>query len=143
MIVVRPNWIGNKELIQEGFGVRKMTEWKNILVVIMKLLKQKQRFRTVRLAVLLQLIAVFKRNGYRKTSRWFQRFARGGELERVISGLFMTRFRLVMTPYSGVSLDVDTESDYEILRDNQDFFLKIQEETVAKTSGDDLQVFRD
>ncbi|MBN1552538.1 NTP transferase domain-containing protein, partial [bacterium] len=58
LVLVKPNRIGNKELIQESFGVRKMTEWRNVMQAIWKLVKQKNRYQTLRLAILLQLASV-------------------------------------------------------------------------------------
>jgi hypothetical protein len=142
MILVKPNWVGNKELIQEGFGVRKMKEWRNIIAVVFKLLKQKKRYQTVKLAVLLQITAVLKRNGYRKTAEFFRRHTRGEQLERTLNRLFMTRCKLIVSPYGGVSLDVDSESDYEILKDNQDFWLDVQKQHVKRLGSREIQVFR-
>ncbi|GEM_PF-5174169 len=127
LILVKPNLIGNKQLIQESFGIRKMTEWSNVFALIWKLIKQKDRWQTVRLAVGFQLAAVLWRNGYGRWAESVRLRLRSPQLEAALSRMFMTRFRLIPTPYGGVSLDVDCESDYDLLREYLPFFKTIQE----------------
>ncbi len=132
MIFVAPNRIGNKELIQEGFGIRKMTEIHNIFRMIWKLLKQKHRFLTVRTGLSLHLINYFYRIGLVKAARWIQQHTRGKVLENAFSNLFITQFKLVIVPYGGISLDADTEEDYDLLRKNLDYWHKVQLQVAEK-----------
>lgn len=127
VIIVRPNRIGNKELIQESFGVRKLTEWRNVFAMIFKLLKLSGRMQTVRMATLLQLVAVFKRHGFNLTARTLKRFIRASELEELLSRLFMTQLLLIETPYGGTAIDVDDIHDYNLLKENCGYWSEIQD----------------
>lgn len=145
MIVVKPNKIGNKELIQQSFGIRKLTEWQNVLKLIWRLVKQKNRYQTVRIAVLLQAIAVLNRNGFERGAEWLRKRVRGEQLEKSFSRLFMTRFKLVVTPYGGVSLDVDCEDDYLKLVKHYHYWKRVQEEVVAREKrrpGSHIELFQ-
>ncbi len=128
MILVRPNRVGNKELIQESFGIRKMTEWRNILALLWKLLRLSSRFQTVRMSVLLQSVAVLRKYGFLNVADKLRRRIRTADFEQLLSRVFMTGLRLVETPYSGVSLDIDSEEDYRKLVENFDYWAGVQEE---------------
>lgn len=134
MILVKPNLVGNKQLIQESFGIRKMTEWSNVLALIWKLIKQKHRWQAVRLAVGFQLAAVLWRNGYGKLAESIRLRLRGTQLETVLSRMFMARFRIVPTPFAGVSLDVDCELDYDLFREHLHFFQSIQHDQITRNT---------
>ena len=131
LIFVKPNKIGNKELIQESFGVRKLTEWSNVSRMIWKLIQQKHRYQTVRLAILLQTIAVLYRNGFYRTAERLRHRVRTRQVELALSHLFRTRFKFVAIPFSGVSLDIDTEEDYELFLDNYEYWSDIQDKLTA------------
>ena len=141
LILVKPNKIGNKEVIQESFGIRKMTEWGNIIKMMWKLIRQKHRYQTIRLAVLLQLIAVLNRNGHQRIGDWFRHRTRGRLLEIAFSHLLMTRLKMIITPYGGVSLDVDTVEDYELIKKNWRYWKEIQEKYVSEHQSDVVQLF--
>lgn len=130
MILVRPNRVGNKELIQQSFGIRKMTEWRNILALFWKLLRLSSRFQTVRMSFLLQLTAVLRKYGFDSLAEKVRRRIRTKDFEHLLSRIFMTGLRLVETPYSGVSLDIDSEDDYRKLVENIDYWAGVQEEIV-------------
>ncbi|MBN1878570.1 NTP transferase domain-containing protein [bacterium] len=132
MLLVRPNRVGNKELIQESFGIRKMTEWRNIIALFGKLLRLSSRFQTLRMGLLLHLVAMLRRYGYVSAGDRIRRHLRTTEFEELLSRLFMTNLKLVESPYSGVSLDVDTEADFEKLSENFDYWKTVQDELVEK-----------
>ncbi|MBN1297820.1 NTP transferase domain-containing protein [bacterium] len=134
LIVVAPNRVGNKELIQESFGVRKMTEWHNVIAVAWKLLRLSGRFQTIRMVIMLQAVAVLKRHGMDRLAGNLQRFIRIPEFERLLSRIFMTQLRLIETPYSAASLDVDEPQDYERLCDNFEYWQDVQRRIIDAIS---------
>ncbi len=141
IIIVKPNRVGNKELIQEGFGIRKMTKWRNVIAMIGKLLGQKNRYQTLRMAFMTQASAVCLRNGCPRIAEWIRSRTRGRQMENIFSHLFRTRFKLVVSPHGLLSLDADNEMDYTVMKENTDFFKKIQTEFLEETTGNDIQVF--
>lgn len=132
MILVRPNRVGNRELIQESFGIRKMTEWRNVLALFWKLLRLSSRFQTVRMSFLLQTVAVLRRYGCMATAEKLRRYIHTGEFEELLGRIFMTDLRLVESPYAGVSLDIDTDEDYHKLCENFEYWKMVQEELVRQ-----------
>jgi len=133
LLIVRPNRVGNKQLIQESFGMRKMTKWKNVFSAFWKVIRLKGKLKTVRMVCLLQLAAILNRHGLVKFAEALRRFIRESEFEKLLSRLFMTHLKLVESPYGGVSLDIDDEEDYKLLCENYDCWLKIQADLVEQT----------
>ncbi len=138
LILVKPNRIGNKELIQESFGIRKMTEWGNVLSMIWKLVLQKNRYQTTRTALMLQTVAMLHRNNYKKAAEWLRQYIRTARLEDIFSRLFMTQFKLITVQYGGVSLDIDTEEDYIRLSENYRYWLQLQEKLASEFGRQEL-----
>jgi hypothetical protein len=128
LILVKPNRIGNKELIQESFGIRKMTEWRNMLAMIWKLLRLKHGYQTTRLALALCVISIFRRWGLVRAAEWMRNRTRWEELELSFCRIFKTRFKLIDIPYGGVSLDVDCLEDYDKITKNITYWKDIQEQ---------------
>jgi len=135
LIIVKPNRVGNKELIQESFGVRKMTEWRNVFAVTWKLLKLSGRFQTLKMLFMLQLTAVLKRRKMRRTAHMIQRLTRASQFEYLLSRIFMTHIRLIESPYGGISLDVDCSEDYERLCENYDYWMKVQQQLAERADA--------
>ncbi|MBN1355065.1 NTP transferase domain-containing protein [bacterium] len=138
LILVRPNRIGNKELIQESFGLRKMTNWRNMLQMIWKLVRQKYRYQTLRVALSLCAIHVLKKRGFIRPAVWFQKRTRKEQLELSFSRIFRTRFKLIATPFGGISLDVDNQTDYTLLEANYSYWKSIQNEQAVRFNRIDL-----
>ena len=132
MLLVRPNRVGNKELIQESFGIRKMTEWRNIIALFWKLLRLSSRFQTVRMGLLLHVVAVMRRFGWIRASDRIRKSLQASEFEELLGRLFMTDLKLIESPYCAVSLDVDSEEDYDRLVHNYDYWKTLQAELVGK-----------
>jgi CTP:molybdopterin cytidylyltransferase MocA len=126
MMLVRPNRVGNKELIQQSFGIRKMTEWRNVFALFWILLRLSGRFQTVRMGILLQMAAIVRRLGMHSLNDRIRKRIRVEDFEELLSRTFMTGFRLVETPYAAVSLDIDTEDDYRKICQNLDYWSEIQ-----------------
>ncbi|MCD4653359.1 NTP transferase domain-containing protein [bacterium] len=139
LMIVTPNRVGNKELIQEGFGIRKMTQWRNVFSAVSKVFRLSGRILTVRMVFLLQLAAILNRHGLKTLNDQLRRFIRVSEFEELLSRLFMTHLKLVETPYGGISLDVDDETDYQLLCDNYDYWLKVQESIVQQLKALPMQ----
>lgn len=130
MMLVRPNRVGNKELIQQSFGIRKMTEWRNVFALFWKLLRLSGRFQTVRMGFLLQMAAICRRYGRYQLNDYLRKRIRTTDFEELLSRVFMTDLRLVETPYASVALDIDTDEDYRIIYHNYDYWKQLQQKII-------------
>lgn len=142
MIIVKPNRVGNKELIQESFGVRKMTEWRNVFAVTWKLLKLSGRFQTLKMLFMLQLTAVLKRRKMKRMAQMIQRLTRASQFEYLLSRIFMTQIRLIESPYGSVSLDIDGKDDFDRLCMHHNYWKEIQNRIIKAVETLPVQEMR-
>jgi GTP:adenosylcobinamide-phosphate guanylyltransferase len=112
--VGRPRTLLHQEFLQTGFEHRKAEKWKNVLILTLKFLGQPGGWKAAWITLKLQvtLLAWKGRGGlYRR----LRKRNRADRVEQACSTVLGGSVRMVITPYGGLSLDVDNEDDYRIL----------------------------
>ena len=112
--VGRPRKLANQEFLQTGFSHRKAKDWRNVVALTFDFFKSQGGWHAAWLTVRVQLtLMLSKRKGY-----WYRRLKKGNTRERVeksVSEVLGGPVRIVITPYGGLSLDVDDEEDFRVL----------------------------
>lgn len=112
--VGRPRNLAHQEFLQTGFSYRKAKDWRNVVALTFSFFKSKGGWHAARLSMRVQLtLMLSKRKG-----RWYRRLKQGNTQERVeksISDTLGGPIKIVVTPYGGLSLDVDDQEDFRIL----------------------------
>jgi GTP:adenosylcobinamide-phosphate guanylyltransferase len=116
--VGRPRKLSHQEFLQTGFSYRKAKDWRNVMSLVWSFFKQAGGWKAAWLTLRLQATLMASR---RKGSL-YHRLREGNTIERVeqATGTVLGgSIRIIVTPYGGLSLDVDDEEDYRVL--NQRF----------------------
>lgn len=112
--VGRPRNLANQEFLQTGFSYRKAKDWRNVLALTFNFIKSQGGWHAAWLTLRVQLtLMLSKGKGY-----WYRRLRKGNTRERVeksVSEVLGGPVRIVITPYGGLSLDVDDDEDFRIL----------------------------
>lgn len=112
--VGRPRNLANQEFLQTGFSYRKAKDWRNVVALAFNFFKSHGGWQAAWLTVRIQLtLMLSKGKGY-----WYRRLKKGNTRERVeksVSEVLGGPVKVVITPYGGLSLDVDDEEDFRIL----------------------------
>jgi len=112
--VGRPRGLTNHRFLQTGFSHRKAEKLRNVIVLAWKFLSQQGGWRAAWLTLRLQAtLAVSKRKGL--LFRWLRSYNRTEDAERSCGDVLGGPVRIVITPYGGLSLDVDNDQDYQVL----------------------------
>jgi hypothetical protein len=112
--VVRPWLMSNQEFLQTGFSFRKAINWRNVAGLTYSFLSQPGGFQAAWMTIRLQAAMLAARRGgrlYRRLRRWNTRDRVEARTSAVLGG----PLRIVVTPFGGLSLDVDDEHDFRIL----------------------------
>ena len=112
--VGRPRKLANQEILQTGFSYRKAKDWRNVVALVFNFFKSPGGWHAAWLTVRVQLTLMLSRGkGY-----WYKRLKKGNTRERVeqsVSEILGGPVKVVLSPYGGLSLDVDDEEDFRIL----------------------------
>jgi GTP:adenosylcobinamide-phosphate guanylyltransferase len=112
--VGRPRKLAHQEFLQTGFSYRKAKDWRNVVALTMTFFKSPGGWHAARLSMRVQLtLMLSKRKG-----RLYQKLKKGNTRERVeksIGDALGGPVRVVITPFGGLSLDVDDKEDYRVL----------------------------
>jgi GTP:adenosylcobinamide-phosphate guanylyltransferase len=112
--VGRPRKLSHQEFLQTGFSYRKAKDWRNVVALTYNFLKSSGGWAASWLSMRVQLtLMLSKRKG-----RWYRRLKKGNTRERVeksVSEVLGGSVKIVITPFGGLSLDVDDEEDFRIL----------------------------
>jgi hypothetical protein len=112
--VGRPRTLSNQQFLETGFTHRKAEKLKNVMALAWKFLGQSGGWQAAWITLKLQLtLAVSKNQG-----RLYQRLRKHNSRERVeksCGDVLGGTVRIVITPYGGLSLDVDNQEDYLVL----------------------------
>lgn len=112
--VARPWLLGNEPFLQTGFNFRKAIHLRNVLGLAWNFLSQEGGWQAVWMTLRLQATLLAARRGgrlYRRLRRWNTRERVEARTSRVLGGLV----RLVLTPFGGLSVDVDDEHDFRVM----------------------------
>jgi hypothetical protein len=124
--VARPWVLTNQEFLQTGFGFRKAIHWRNVLGLAYSFLSQDGGWQAAWMTMRLQATLLAARRGgrlYRRLRRWNTRERVEARTGRVLGG----PVRLVISPFGGLSLDVDDEQDFRVLTDRYHDWMAINE----------------
>lgn len=112
--VARPWVLSNQEFLQTGFGFRKAINWRNVVGLAYSFLSQAGGRQAAWMTMRLQATMLAARRGgrmYRRLRRWNTRERVEARTSMVLGG----PLRIVVTPFGGLSLDVDDENDFRLL----------------------------
>ena len=116
--MARPRRIKNLEILQQGFSARKLTQWRSVMRLIRAFLANPGGIRGACHVASFQAVTVLDRARMTWLSVLVKKTLHLPVIERSASMMLGCRFAAVVTPYGGLSLDIDDESDYEIIREN-------------------------
>lgn len=113
--VGRPRTLSNQAFLQTGFEHRKAEKWKNVVALAWHFLSQPGGPQATWLTLRLQATLLAARN----EGALYRRLRRGNTLarvERACGKVLGGGVKVVVTPWGGLSLDADSESDFHVLR---------------------------
>lgn len=112
--VGRPRNLSRQEFLQTGFSYRKAKDWRNVVLLIFNFFKSPGGWYAAYMTMRVQLtLMLSKRKGW-----WYRRLKAGNTRERVeksLSEVLGGPVKIIVTPFGGLSLDVDDQEDFEIL----------------------------
>lgn len=114
--VARPRQLAHQEFLQTSFSYRKAKDWRNVLRLVFSLFRQHGGWAAAWLTLRLQLAAMTARG----QGRLYRKIRAGNTVQRVEQGVSTVLggpVRVVITPYGGLSLDVDDPEDHQVLND--------------------------
>jgi len=114
--VGRPRKLSHQEFLQTGFSYRKAKDWRNVVALMFNFFKSHGGWHAAWMTMRVQLtLMLSKRKG-----RLYRRLKKGNTQERVeksVSDVLGGSVKIVVTPYGGLSLDVDDLEDFHILNE--------------------------
>jgi GTP:adenosylcobinamide-phosphate guanylyltransferase len=124
LYVARPWQLSNEGFLQTGFGFRKAIHLRNVVGLAYSFLSQEGGWAAAWMTLRLQATLLAARRGgslYRRLRRWNTRERVEERTSKVLGG----NVRLIISPFGGLSLDVDDESDFRILKARYDQWMTI------------------
>lgn len=112
--VTRAHKLEHSDFLQTSFDLRKAKNWHNVAKLVLSLFSQHGGWFAAWMTCRLQLTAMLRRG----KGRLYRRLRAGNTFEKVergVSTVLGGAVRLVVSPYGGLSLDVDDEADYTLL----------------------------
>ena len=112
--VGRPRKLSHQEFLQTGFSYRKAVDWRNVVALTFNFFKSHGGWQAAWLTMRVQLTLMLSKD----KGRWYRRLKRGNTRERVeasVSKILGGPVKIVVTPFGGLSLDVDDDEDFRIL----------------------------
>ena len=126
LYIARPWQLTHQEFLQTGFGFRKAIHWRNVVGLTFSFLSQEGGWQAAWMTLRLQATLLASRKGgrfYRRLRRWNTRERVEARTSRVLGG----PVRLVISPFGGLSLDVDDEEDFRLLNARYGEWMAIHE----------------
>jgi hypothetical protein len=132
--LVRPRRIRNLEVLQQGFAARKLTQWRSVARLMAAFLQNPGGIRGAYHVACFQAASLLERQRMARLSTLVRKSLELGVIERTASMMLGCRFAAVVTPYGGLSLDMDDETDYEIIRENLSVWREHQRRLLVEPS---------
>lgn len=110
----RPRTLAHQEFLQTGFNHRKAEKLKNVLGLAWRVLGQAGGLRAAWITLRLQATLLAAR-GPGAVYRALRRGNTRARIEQACSTVLGGAVRIVVTPYGGLSLDVDNGEDFAVL----------------------------
>jgi len=130
--VGRPRKLSHQEFLQTGFSYRKAKDWRNVVALTINFFKSHGGWQAAWLTMRVQLTLMLSKG----KGRWYKRLKKGNTRERVedsVSKVLGGPIKIVVSPYGGLSLDVDDEEDFRILDECYEEWAAITAAVDAKT----------
>ena len=112
--VGRPRKLAHQEFLQTGFSYRKAKDWRNVVALTFNFFKSHGGWQAAWLTMRVQLTLMLSKG----KGRWYKRLKSGNTRERVessVSKVLGGPIKVVITPFGGLSLDVDDNEDFRVL----------------------------
>ncbi len=112
--VGRPRNLSHQEILQTGFSYRKAKDWRNVVALVYSFFRRPHGWHSAWLTIRIQLTLMLSGG----KGRLYRRLKAGNtesRVEKSISEIVGGPVKIVVTPYGGLSLDVDDEEDYRVL----------------------------
>ena len=123
----------NKTYIEKMYESRHQREWRDIIKLVVEILRtEKGSYKALYYFVLFQMCMFFTSKGLYALTNLFRRLIRLSDVERLIGIILGTRFKSVETHYGGGALDIDSEVEFEAIRENFDDWATYQRELYEK-----------
>ncbi len=122
--VARPRKLSHQEFLQTGFSYRKAKDWRNVMSLVRSYLGRSGGWKAAWLTLRLQATLLASRRGG-SLYRWLRK---GNTMERVelaMGAVLGGTVKMIITPYGGLSLDVDDEEDFQVLSSRFDDWYSI------------------
>ena len=104
----------NQEFLETGFEHRKAEKLKNVVILVWKFLGQHGGWRAAWITLRLQLTLVASKKRGRLYG-WLRSRNKPEDAEKSCGDVLGGTIKIVITPFGGLSLDVDNEEDYQVL----------------------------
>ncbi len=129
--VARPRKLAHQEFLQTGFSYRKAKDWRNVMKLVFSFFKQPGGWQAAWLTIRCQL-TLMMRKGEGRFYRWMRAGNTAQRVEKCVSAVLGGSVRIVVTPFGGLSLDVDEEEDYRILSERYEDWIAIHNAVESK-----------
>lgn len=126
--VARPRRLSHQEFLQTGFTFRKAVDWRNVVKLAFNVLKQPGGWGAAWITLRMQLTLMLSRSRGRMY-RYLRKGNTKQRVEKAVGDVLGGSVHIVMTPYGGLSLDVDDEEDYRVLKQRYDEWIAIHHST--------------
>lgn len=112
--VGRPRKLSEHEFLQTGFSHRKAKDWRNVIGLAFSFFRRPQGWQAAWMTARLQLTQKLSKN----KGKLYRHLKKGNtevRVEQLISNVLGGQVKIVVTPYGGLSLDVDDAEDFRVL----------------------------
>ncbi len=112
--VGRPRQLAHQEFLQTGFSYRKAKDWRNVVALTVTFFKSPGGWHAAWLSMRMQLTLMLSKG----KGRWYRKLKKGNTRERVekaVGDALGGTVRIVVSPFGGLSLDVDDQEDLQML----------------------------
>jgi len=112
--VGRPRHLSHQEILQTGFSHRKAKDWRNVVALTFNFFKSQGGWHAAWMSMRVQLTLKLSKS----KGRLYRRLKKGNTAERIeksVSDALGGPIKIVISPYGGLSLDVDDQEDFRIL----------------------------
>jgi MobA-like NTP transferase domain len=134
-----PGNMGARELIEEMYEHRHQRSFWHMLSLGLRLLtNQGGGIRVVFWYGMIHLGGLADRWGLKWLADWLRRANTLERTEGAVSRLLQTRFRFVVTEVGGCAIDVDTEQEYDAVRERFDEWTRAQAARAEQLAGRQL-----
>ncbi len=128
--------VANKIYIEKMYEFRHQREWKDIIKLAIEILgAEKGSYKTFYYYLILQTCMSLSGMGLGYFSDKLRRFVSLSDVEGSIGLVLGTRIKAVMTSYGGGALDIDSDEEFEAIKENFSDWMAYQRELYEAKRG--------